>query len=372
MATSSSAASANPPLPPSPHNPLSLPAEAAALLLHAPVSPSAVAGRSEWVSIGQDLFAGTLGACAGIVVGQPLDTIKTRMQTSSGALGLSALSCIRHTLRVEGPRAFFNGLTSPLLANAPINAIVFGARGNMARLLDEAFPRSAADLDSGRPSYWRGAIAACWAGSTQCLVCVPADLVKCKLQVQSTPLKHPSTLAAAASVLTPLSSSSAATAPTAAPAPVYKGTWDCIRQIYRSKGVVGLYAGWWVTFWRDMPAYAAWFLAYDWTRTALQSDADLRARKPVSEWVTITAGSVAGIATWVSTYPFDVIKSVIQTAPPSTPKHELKIMYVARENYRTQGARFFFKGLTPTLLRAVPVSAVTFLVYEACMDFFGR
>ena len=57
--------------------------------------------------------------------------------------------------------------------------------------------------------------------------------------------------------------------------PVYRGTFDCIRQIYRASGVRGLYAGWWVTFWRDAPAYAAWFVAYDWTRAALQSGGKL-------------------------------------------------------------------------------------------------
>lgn len=69
---------------------------------------------------------------------------------------------------------------------------------------------------------------------------------------------------------------------------------------------------------------------------------------------------------------FDVLKSVIQTSSPGTPARDLKMWNVAARCYREEGARFFFKGLTPTLLRAVPVSAVTFWVYEACMGVMGR
>jgi solute carrier family 25 carnitine/acylcarnitine transporter 20/29 len=37
---------------------------------------------------------------------------------------------------------------------------------------------------------------------------------------------------------------------------------------------------------------------------------------------------------------------------------------IFRERYAAHGWRFFTRGLFPTLLRAVPANAVTFLVYE--------
>ena len=308
-------------------------------LPHSIVSPPAFVSN-ELISVGKDLFAGTVGACVGIVVGQPLDTVRVRMQAGGFPPGTSATYVFRATLRQFGVRGLFRGLASPICANAPINSIVFGARGHMARWLDETFPRSAQDLASGKPSYLRGSIAAAWAGAAQLVLCVPMELVKCKLQVQTDG--------------------------------EYKGSIDVLRKLYQRHGLRGLYGGYWVTFIRDVPAYAAWFVAYDWARTILQSDADLAARKPVDEWVTVAAGSVAGIATWISTYPFDVLKSAIQTAPSTTPPHQLKIWHVAKTNYKQYGPSYFFRGLGPTLVRAVPVSAVTFLVYEWCMDLVGR
>lgn len=44
------------------------------------------------------------------------------------------------TVRQEGVLALFKGLTSPLVGNAPLNAIVFGAFGQCQRFLNQNFP----------------------------------------------------------------------------------------------------------------------------------------------------------------------------------------------------------------------------------------
>jgi len=74
---------------------------------HVPViTPVAVTPASpEWLLSLQDLVAGTIGACAGIVAGQPLDTIKTRMQTSANYNGV--WDCVMKTGRNEGVKAFY-------------------------------------------------------------------------------------------------------------------------------------------------------------------------------------------------------------------------------------------------------------------------
>ena len=38
------------------------------------------AGGDEWLTIVKDLTAGTVGGCASILAGQPLDTVKVRLQ----------------------------------------------------------------------------------------------------------------------------------------------------------------------------------------------------------------------------------------------------------------------------------------------------
>jgi solute carrier family 25 carnitine/acylcarnitine transporter 20/29 len=74
------------------------------------------------------------------------------------------------------------------------------------------------------------------------------------------------------------------------------------------------------------------------------------------------SGAAAGVVTWGSTYPFDVIKSIQQTSPDL--KKVPSMLEVFKVNYKAHGNTFFWRGLGPTLARAVPVNAVTFVVYE--------
>jgi len=57
-------------------------------------------------------------------------------------------------------------------------------------------------------------------------------------------------------------------------------------------------------------------------------------------------GGVAGQLSWLVAYPLDVIKTVIQCE--EGPARSMR--QVAVENYRRSGAKFFYRGLSSTLL----------------------
>lgn len=66
-----------------------------------------------------------------------------------------------------------------------MNAIMFGAYGNMYRFLGQFFdPNGEAHVTGQRDtSLGRIAIAGGWAGFLQCFIMTPSELIKCKLQV---------------------------------------------------------------------------------------------------------------------------------------------------------------------------------------------
>ena len=66
--------------------------------------------------------------------------------------------------------------------------------------------------------------------------------------------------------------------------------------------------------------------------------------------------------------PFDILKSRIQTAPWDTPRADLKIVNITRALIRDNGWRFMFRGLGVTLVRAFPVNATVFPVYEFTLN----
>lgn len=74
-------------------------------------------------------------------------------------------------------------------------------------------------------------------------------------------------------------------------------------------------------------------------------------------------GGFAGQLSWIVAYPFDVIKTEIQCEM----NRKISMREVAREGYKAEGLRFFFKGLSPTLTRSFLVNAITLPVYDYLM-----
>lgn len=85
----------------------------------------------------------------------------------------------------------------------------------------------------------------------------------------------------------------------------------------------------------------------------------------------LLCGGIAGVATWASVFPLDVIKTKLQaqtygTCPESRPlllpsqstRQELNSTQIAREAYRTEGMKAFYRGLGVCSIRAFIVNAV--------------
>lgn len=245
-----------------------------------------------------------------------------------------ALHCTLRTVQREGWLALFKGMSTPLIGNAPLNAIVFAGYGNAMRVMQAAKP---VEQDAGNP-YGRHFLAGVWTGFLSCVIMVPADLIKSQLQVQTG----------------------------VGGALRYSGPLDCARQLVRANGLrVGLYRGWWPTVWRDAPSYGIYFSVYELLKDQLRPlQRDGGRDGKTSPWVMLTAGGWAGVLTWASTYPFDTVKSIAQTLPPGASAREASMVHIFRDRLRHGGWRGLLLGLDTALLRAWPVNAVTFLVYE--------
>lgn len=75
------------------------------------------------------------------------------------------------------------------------------------------------------------------------------------------------------------------------------------------------------------------------------------------------AGGFAGIASWITATPFDVVKSRMQMDGLKGRKYQGMLDCMA-SSFRQEGIGVFFKGMTLNSARAFPVNAVTFLSYE--------
>ena len=182
------------------------------------------------------------------------------------------------------------------------------------------------------------------AGTTQAIVICPMEHIKCRLQVTTQ----------------------------------YKGPIDCCTSIIKNHGLFrGLYRGMGVTFWRETPAFGMYFATYDTIKMRVENLLEEKDEKhPIPShahaWAaSALAGGISGAWTWAIIYPFDVIKSRIQTSPLEN--HLRKGMWtVAYDIINEHGWRYMFRGLGVTLARAFPVNAIIFPVYEFVLIQLGE
>lgn len=74
------------------------------------------------------LFRFLLGGITNVFVGQPLDTIKVKMQTFPNMYS-GMVQCFHETLAREGIRGFYAGSLAAIVANVSHNSVLFAAYG---------------------------------------------------------------------------------------------------------------------------------------------------------------------------------------------------------------------------------------------------
>ena len=78
----------------------------------------------------------------------------------------------------------------------------------------------------------------------------------------------------------------------------------------------------------------------------------------------LLSGGIAGIAAWLVCYPQDVVKSRMQSNPEY--RTTMECVRALVRQYGTNVGKYF-KGFGPTMLRAFPANAATFVAYEMTM-----
>ena len=284
-----------------------------------------------------DFWAGYVSGAAGILIGNPLDVVKVRLQAGSAPPKGPSLAAAT-TLA---------GSAAPVLGYGALNALLFVSYNRSEAALNNVF--------STRNSLWAAWMAGAVGGLATWVVSTPTELVKCRAQMS-------------------VSSSS---------------SWLNARSIWKAQGVRGFYTGGVVTALRDSIGYGFYFWSYELATTHWPAGKDCESLSATQEMSKVlTCGGLAGIATWASIFPLDTIKTRMQTqhigpalspalaAVPKRrvadlPRHRTSLD-VARLMFQEGGTAIFFRGLTVCCIRAFVVNAVQWAVYEWTLRQFGE
>lgn len=299
--------------------------------------PSAVSAPAASLLI--SLLSGGVGGLCVVLVGYPFDLLKVRMQTASGGR-VTLASVFRSTWQAAGWRGLYQGATAPFLAVTPIFAANFYGYELGKRLYVRAAPARDGSLAAA-------AFGALFSALQTSIVVIPAERVKVCMQIVP--------------------------AGTAARNTTQPGAISVALRLVREGGLRSLYRGSVPTLARDIPGLVVFFTVYEALKERLRPLA--RDQRSMHMAGVAAAGGTAGIASWLVSLPFDVLKSRVQAAGADgapLSRARLPTLAALRELLAHEGPRALYRGLLPVMLRAFPANAACFLGVELSKEGLGR
>jgi len=274
----------------------------------------------------------------------PLDVVKIRLQLQTHSLSdpLShspnslrgspiyngTLPTIKHILREEGITGLWKGNIPAELMYVSYSAIQFTTYRSVTLGLQTAFGEHR--LPAAAESFIAGASAG--AAGTTCTY--PLDLLRTRFAAQGTEKVYTSLLAS-------------------------------IRDIAHNEGPRGFFQGLGAGVGQIIPYMGLFFATYETLRPVMS-----KLELPFGSG-DATAGIIASVIAKTGVFPFDLIRKRLQVQGPTRERYVHKnipvykgVFKTMRSIIRKEGKRGLYRGLTVSLFKAAPTSAVTMWTYE--------
>jgi solute carrier family 25 folate transporter 32 len=150
----------------------------------------------------------------------------------------------------------------------------------------------------------------------------------------------------------------------------YESMWHGARQVFRNEGLRGFYRGAGISLLGNSHG-AVQFAVYEplknvWRRYLARDEperAEGQQLEKLGNTATLVISGSAKIVAGSVTYPYQVIRSRLQTYH-SEARFGKGIRGVASKIWKEEGWRGFYRGLGTNIVRVLPATWVTFLVYE--------
>jgi len=275
-------------------------------------------------------LAGSLSGTCSTVLFQPLEVIKTRLQSSSKVTTTLSRSASVETIGMinmlagivqrDNLFALWKGMTPSLTRCVPGVGLYFASMHWMKSTFTD-----------GRPSAMEALTIGIAARTISGVCLIPITVVKTRFESGEY---------------------------------CYRGMGEALRHISRTEGLRGLTCGLVPTLMRDAPFSGLYLLFYSQIKQALPREL---VGGELAAPCHLTCGLVAGVLASVVTQPADVVKTKMQLYPGQF----TSILHVLAYVHQKYGVVGHFKGLVPRMLRRTLIAAMAWTIYEQVTQSIG-
>ncbi|KAL1950489.1 hypothetical protein VTO73DRAFT_5613 [Trametes versicolor] len=256
----------------------------------------------------QSLAAGGLAGTAVDLLFFPIDTVKTRLQSSQGFISAG------------GFKGVYKGVGSVVVGSAPGAAVFFCTYDTLKKTIP--LPSEYAPVTH--------MIAASMGEVAACSIRVPTEVIKTRMQTSTYGAAAQSSLTAA-------------------------------RLVMSTQGIRGFYRGYGSTIMREIPFTSLQFPLYELLKKRLARILD----RPLHAYEAAVCGSFSGGVAAALTTPLDVLKTRVMLDLRDSAKHAQPSLAARfHEIYTVEGPKALFAGVVPRTLWISAGGAVFLGVYE--------
>lgn len=256
----------------------------------------------------------------------PLNTAKVRMMLYGWSGKYGSVSMTLNTIRKEqGFFALWNGLTPALFRQFAFSGIKLSCYEPIRNKL------CSSNEEILQTPLHKKIMAGVISGALACYVVSTADIIETRMQDSEFKKR-------------------------------YKSVPDCVRQIYRTVGVRGLFKGLWLNIVRNSVMNAAELSTFD----SCRQTASYYGYTHPSLY--LFYGVAAGIMGAVVAQPIDLLKTRVMNNPDIYPNGRTCLKMVINKG----GVKALYNGITPFIVRATFFNSLFFLFYGYCREYFGN
>ncbi|KAM8825442.1 mitochondrial glycine transporter A-like [Synchiropus picturatus] len=269
-------------------------------------------------------MCGSLSGTCSTLLFQPLDLVKTRLQTSQtgmqpGSSRLGMMTVFLHVVKTERLLGLWKGVSPSFVRTIPGVGLYFSTYYTLTQHF----------IPEGSPGALEAVLLGGGARTVAGVFMLPVTVIKTRFECGRYS---------------------------------YGSVTGALRSVCSSEGPAALFSGLMPTLLRDVPFSGIYVMFYSQTKTSLPQEIRESHYAPLANFA---CGVLAGVLASLVTQPADVVKTQVQVNP------QLRTSEAVRIIYTEHGLQGFLRGAVPRSLRRTLMAAMAWTVYEQMMARIG-